>query len=631
MQGWNAVLQFVEGCLLRLPLLAAASIANMKTQANPANEFLKPWPLHGWRSDLAFAAGAAMLLVAIEACIGFPTLTNAGGDNDSQMRLVEVRDLLSGQGWFDLHQYRMGPQGGFIMHWSRLVDAPLAALITTAHALGLSMPAAETFAKIVWPTLMCWWTVFFIVQAARQYGGNAAGVPALVIAAAGPFFIGLYQPGNIDHHNVQLMLVAASLYFLLNAPHWRPAATLSGVCAGLTLAVGMETAPLVVVTGLGVAALFFMHGEREARTAFGFGLGFAGVSSVIFVTTIAPSNWNVATCDGFSVIQFVLAALAGFGLAATASVGSVRASRSYRLVALLLLGIVVVTVVAVFFPQCLRSPYAGLDPRLHTLWLDKISEVQSLFQLATDNRAMLFGAYATPLIALALVLRRLLRGDRRREVFVVGVLLLTALTISVWQVRGTNFTIALAAIPLAAWVASWREYATNFPSAKTTLASVAVWLVSLNAVWSVSASTISVIAESETSPVAGQSCETPGDYLALAAQPATTVMAISNLGSLILANTGQRVLAGPYHRNGEGNLLVLDAFTGTSTAAEAVVRGQHIGLVALCRGNSETRFLAGQSPDGFLAALIKGQVPSWLEPVAGTEGKALELYRVRTG
>ena len=49
------------------------------------------------------------------------------GDNDSLLRLVEIRDLLGGQGWFDLHQYRMGPPGGFVMHWSRLVDAPIAA------------------------------------------------------------------------------------------------------------------------------------------------------------------------------------------------------------------------------------------------------------------------------------------------------------------------------------------------------------------------------------------------------------------------------------------------------------------------------------------------------------------------
>ncbi|TJX25432.1 MAG: GtrA family protein, partial [Mesorhizobium sp.] len=72
-----------------------------------------------WKSDIAFALLAALLLLALNAQQGFPQLANPAGDNDSLLQLVEVRDLLAGQGWFDLHQYRMGLEGGFVMHWSR--------------------------------------------------------------------------------------------------------------------------------------------------------------------------------------------------------------------------------------------------------------------------------------------------------------------------------------------------------------------------------------------------------------------------------------------------------------------------------------------------------------------------------
>ena len=51
-----------------------------------------------------------------------------GGDGDDVMRLVQVRELLEGKGWFDLGQPRLGPEGGTLMHWSRLVDLPIAAL-----------------------------------------------------------------------------------------------------------------------------------------------------------------------------------------------------------------------------------------------------------------------------------------------------------------------------------------------------------------------------------------------------------------------------------------------------------------------------------------------------------------------
>lgn len=44
---------------------------------------------------------------------------------DDALRLVQLRDLLAGQSWLDLHQYRIDAPDGVLMHWSRLVDAPL--------------------------------------------------------------------------------------------------------------------------------------------------------------------------------------------------------------------------------------------------------------------------------------------------------------------------------------------------------------------------------------------------------------------------------------------------------------------------------------------------------------------------
>lgn len=38
-------------------------------------------------------------------------------DADDAMRLVQVRDLMAGQDWFDIRQYRVNPvEGGGLMH-----------------------------------------------------------------------------------------------------------------------------------------------------------------------------------------------------------------------------------------------------------------------------------------------------------------------------------------------------------------------------------------------------------------------------------------------------------------------------------------------------------------------------------
>src|SRR5258708_16094576 len=51
------------------------------------------------------------------------------GDTDDNMRIMQVRAWLQGQGWYDLRQYRMNPPFGANIHWSRLVALPIAGLI----------------------------------------------------------------------------------------------------------------------------------------------------------------------------------------------------------------------------------------------------------------------------------------------------------------------------------------------------------------------------------------------------------------------------------------------------------------------------------------------------------------------
>ena len=53
--------------------------------------------------------------------------TGAFFDPDDAMRMVQVRDLMAGQGWFDLTAHRINPPQGLFLHWSRVVDVPLVA------------------------------------------------------------------------------------------------------------------------------------------------------------------------------------------------------------------------------------------------------------------------------------------------------------------------------------------------------------------------------------------------------------------------------------------------------------------------------------------------------------------------
>ncbi len=582
-----------------------------------------------WQADLAIALACMAGLLALAVATGFPKLADSAGDNDSLMRLVEVRDLLAGQGWFDLAQYRMGLPGGFVMHWSRLVDAPIAGLVLLGQALSGSRSGGEAFALSAWPLLLAGATMFLLLRIVRRIAGEAALLPAAVIGTAALHYTGQFMPGSIDHHNVQIVLMLATILLLVEAPRVRAAAAGAGAAAALMPAIGMETMPYVASAGLCVAVGWWWGGSAERRTARHFGLAFAAVSLAALVTTVAPSRWLSVQCDAFSGGQAGAALLAGLGLAGAVSVHAGSRSRAGRAAGLAIVGAALVLFAWAFLPQCLGDPYAGLDPRLQRFWLGSVTEAQSFLSLAVNQPQMLAGYYATPLLGLGLLAAGFARLRLSRGEITVAVFLAAAVTVSLWQVRGAMFSMPLAAIPLSAWVMRRRVDARDLPSGEATLKMAAAWLLSFSVVWA-SATAFVGVRLGAPAPIAdaADGCYADADYAALAALPPATVLAVSNLGPAVLANSPHRVLAGPYHRNVAGDLAALNAWMGSPEEAEQVVRRQGVTLVAHCPGNPETAALAEWAPGGLAAALDAGRVPAWLTPVPGLADAPLRLYRI---
>ncbi|WP_245426906.1 GtrA family protein [Mesorhizobium sp. YM1C-6-2] len=583
-----------------------------------------------WRGDVVKAIAATLVVAAVAAVGGFKDLAG-NADNDSLLRLVEVRDLIAGQGWFDLHQYRMGAGGGgLLMHWSRLVDAPIAAIVLVVTSVTGSQAVGETVALIAWPFALYALSVYLLLRIGRLVGGEETMFPLLVIGATTLYYTGIFAPGALDHHNVQLVLMLAMVLFLLRAGLHSRSAWLAGVSAVLMLAVGMETVPYVAAGGIFVAGWFLVGGGEAAKAAAGFGAAFAATSAAVFVATVPSSEWAAAHCDAYSVAQFAIGALAGAGLAIVASTPALGATPARRAASLAVLGGAVAGLVLVYFPQCLGDPYAGLDPMLQSYWLDAVSEAQSLWRVLAAEPDAAVGQYATVLVALGLLARRMLVRGLRREEVLIAMVLVVALLVSVWQVRGSRFSLPLACVPLAVWVAGFRRHAESAPGTASSLKLVGAWLVSFHITWTLAASGILyLVSPSEAGKQSPEeSCYERSDYAELAAMPAGNVLVISNLGAPMLRYTPHHVLAGPYHRNMAGNLAALEAFIGTPEKAREVAQANGIGLVAFCRGNTETDFLARRAPDGLLANLLAGRAPDWLEIVPESSGKPIELYRV---
>src|SRR5579872_437599 len=115
-----------------------------------------------------------LLFLAASVVSALPVIKGGIFDSlstDDAMRLVEMRDLIGGQGWFDLFQHRMDPPGGLSMHWSRLIDAPLAALILLLKPL-LGIRGAEAATLYFWPALLFAIALALIAAIARQMSNS---------------------------------------------------------------------------------------------------------------------------------------------------------------------------------------------------------------------------------------------------------------------------------------------------------------------------------------------------------------------------------------------------------------------------------------------------------------------------
>ncbi|TCL72067.1 hypothetical protein [Rhizobium sp. BK251] len=585
-----------------------------------------------WQRLLPSVAVYSFVVIGVILALSLPNATDyVGSDNDDGMRLMEVRDLLAGQGWFDLTQYRLGLEGGTLMHWSRLVDLPIANLISF-FGLFLAPEKAEAVALAVWPLSLVIPLLAGMALAGRRAGGLAGmhislGLTALMIATSSRF-----APGGIDHHNVQLGLVAVMTAMVLDERRRATSFAIAGLAAALAIAVGAETTPFVAALCLIVAVLWAWEGATMKAATRAFGLSITIAISAFFFLTVPPRLYSAVTCDNLSLGYYSLTALGG-GLLAAAAAAS-RLPRIYRFGMLGGIGAATFAAAVVLAPQCLRGPLANLDPMLVELWLNGIVEAQSFLALSRHDATSLGTFYMPGLFAIAVCLFRIRRGEKVRVHGIMLALLLVSYGIAVVQVRGSAISNLLAVIPLALLLADLRRISNSDPEDMgAAFLYVLATLISVPAVWAVGGALANSNLENllaATNPPTSkkqESCTSREALAQLASLPTGVVAASSELGVPILRFTGHRTLSAPYHRNQGGMLTELHIGLAEPREAEAFLRGAGVTIIAFCPSDAQTVRLSRLEPHGLYADLLRGRIPGYLQQVRGTPASGdLQLF-----
>ena len=590
---------------------------------------------------LAWAVTAAFLLAD-----RWPEMGERLFDGDDAMRLVQVREFLAGQSWFDLHEARLGPPTGYDTHWSRLIDAGLAGLFLAFRPFA-DADLAERLMRAVWPLL---WLLVAMAGAATlawRLAGRQAAVIILVLSACALPAFQHYRPGRIDHHNVQIALALAVVAATAWADLTRHAATLAGMLTGLAGAVGFESVPFLVLSGSALALRFIWTGSASARSLAHYGVAVAASMLAAFLLNVAPDHWSRPACDAIAVNWLVATMIAGFGFWAVGhaygfvgerpnakppapSAGRPMPQAGARTGAIVLVGGAAFLAFMLFEPRCIHGPFALTADAVKAIWLDDVDETVPLLSFVRGFPVVGAWICTFPLVALLAALWLARDGETRRD---FGFLL--AVAACLLSVAGTFGAMKIYAyamwfgMPLVAALASRLTVSSGL---RASLIRVAAIVALTPTVATTAALAIALAAAGEDPAKPGvperMICTRNDAYEVLARLRPGLVATDVNYGPYMLALTPHAVVAAPYHRLPAASIVAAYAiFTAPPEEARRVADSAGVTYIAVCGRRTSTGMDPG--PGSLRAELIGNRVPDWLEQIPETRGAPFAVYRRR--
>jgi len=594
---------------------------------------------------LPWVSGWALAALVLCVGAGAAALAQDFSEPDNAMRLVRVRDMLAGQGWFDSVQHRLNPPAGTPMHWAQWIDALLAGPILLMAPL-IGQGSAEIVMAFVWPLGLLGLFMFLVVRIAGEIGAadglrrEAQWIGAIVGALAFPA-TEKFSPGSFDHHNVEIVCALAAIWWLMRMREKPEGAQWAGAALGLALATAAEGAPLVVAGLVATGGLWLLRPADFAAGLGRLGLGLVLSSGVMFVALVPRAAWEATVCDAMGA-PFLGLGVIGGGIAYALSNLPSPIGRTLigRLGAAALISAVGAFVLVRLFPECLGGGYSALGQDMSKLWMTQISETRSLADLLGDDPAMILSVAGAALVGLVGAADYLRRHWREPGGWIVLAFLLVGWAVLAWQIRGSAFATAFA-IPFGAWLVAIarREYrarasavrALGFGVAALT-ASAAAW-AGVGEALQARLTDAAVLGDYQARVADSKACARPEALRALRAAPEGIMLNQFSLGAGILVWTEHGVLAGPYHRDVEGTMTMISALRASPESARGTVLASAADYVVICAAAPETRFYAQNAAEGVppaqtLSAMLgRGEHPDWLAPV-DLGSSPLSLYRV---
>lgn len=548
----------------------------------------------------------------------------SGWDPDDQLRMVQLRDFLNGQSWFDTTQYRMNGDEGAPMHWSRLVELPLALIILLLSPV-IGQAAAEMAAGTAVPLLGLGLTAYVIGRIAAHLASREAGLAAALITLISPAILMQFRPMRIDHHGWQIAMAALALWTVF-WPNKRQGGIILGLALAIWLHISLEGAPMTAAFFLLLGWRWIFekaHGQRLIWTITSFALA----SFALFMGTQAAGLSASVYCDTISPPH-----IAAIAIAAAIMLPAIAATPKDRRIRLALAAAAGAAAIAMLFwlaPSCRAGAFGNLDPVVRGHWYIYVNEgLPVWYQRAATAAALL----AAPLcgVAALLFLFKDSVGNNRSALRIAGFFMIYALALSLIVFRTVSVATAFAIPVIAAWIMILFQ---NYRRARTPLrriSMVAAMLLLLvpGAVAGQMARLIMPPPPLAKSAAESKKCQAVSSVTALDHLPKARLLAPFDMGPAILLTTRHEILASSHHRNEGAMRDHINIFLSEPAKSRAIIARRKITHIAICRGEAEMNNYAKSHPAGLWAQMERGNIPGWLQPMPPV-GANIQLWRVK--
>ncbi len=579
-----------------------------------------------------------LVLIWLLACVVFivmrwqPILAFGLGDTDDNLRMAQVRALLNGQDWYDLRQYKLNPPEGYNIHWTRLVDLPIAALqliIKPFFGIVMAEKASAALAPLI-PLLVALMAMGIAVRRLVAPGSFAFAAGLMLACQAAML---MFMPLRVDHHGWQLALLVITIAGLAD-PNIRRGGLTMGLSSAVSLTIGLELMPFLAIAGAAIV-LHWIWAREEAMRMRSYGAAL-GLGCTLGYLGFASYDNQVARCDVLSPIWLTTMTVAGalaVGLSFLSSPKPIT-----RLIAAGVGGALLVGGFVYAWPQCIDRP-EQISDELVRVWFSNVREAKPLY---TQPWTTIATVVSLPVVGVIGSLWAAWRawGTRAFGTWApVAFVSVVSLALVLWQTRqgpaaqlmavpGAT-ALCWAIIPKLANHRSMIVRTFGVVAAFLTLSGITTGLVVTN------------LPEGATKPRgkkgnadkviarANARCPSLTAMRPLAKLPATTIFTFVDLGPRLITVTHHKAIAGPYHRNGDAILDVHHAFGGTPTAARAIMLRHGATLLLTCPNMSESTVHRYRHKTGFYARLAKGEKFNWLTPVPMPKGSPLLLWAIR--